>query len=224
MSDELIAAFPFLAGAEPRVIELLRDRAVEVNLPGGQVVCAEGTHSTSMPLVLSGSVRVFKTGETGREITLYRLEPGEGCILTATCIINHSPFPACAIAETNVSAYAIPADTFRDWVSNIELWRDYVFQLLARRLGTIIAVVEEVAFRRMDIRLIEYLARTTARLGSNSISTTHEAVAAELGSSREVISRLLKDLEGAGVVGLARGSIAITDADRLQRLVDRSVT
>jgi CRP/FNR family transcriptional regulator len=177
-----------------------------------------------MPLVLSGTVRVFKTGESGREITLYRLEAGEGCILTAACILNRLHFPAHAVTESSVNAFAIPADTFRDWVHHFDIWRDYVFQLLGRRLDTIIAVVEEVAFRRLDVRLVEYLTQAVARSGDKCIRKTHEALAAELGSSREVISRLLKDFERAGLVVLARGSVTINEVDGLRTFADRYVT
>ena len=224
MSNRVTEAFPFLAGADAKTLELLAGRGTEVSLPDRHVVCAEGSESAVMPLVLSGTVRVYKTGETGREITLYRLEAGEGCILTAACILNRLHFPAHAVAEGPVDAYAIPADTFRDWVSRFDIWRDYVFHLLARRLDTIIAVVEEVAFRRLDVRLVEHLTRAAARSDDATIRTTHEAIAAELGSSREVISRLLKDFERAGLVVLARGSIMVNDVNGLRALGDRFVT
>jgi CRP/FNR family transcriptional regulator len=221
MSRRVREAFPFLAHAETNILDLLATRGTEVSVPTGQVICAEGGECAHMPLVLSGTVRVHKTGETGREITLYRLESGEGCILTAACILSDAEFPACAVAEAPVEAYAIPAETFRDWVNRFQIWRGYVFDLLARRLDSVIAVVEEVAFRRLDVRLIEYLTAVTLRQGSASIQTTHEAVAAELGSSREVISRLLKDFERAGLVTLARGSITVADIDGLRALGKR---
>jgi CRP/FNR family transcriptional regulator len=224
MSQRVIEAFPFLADADSAVVDLLATRGTEVSIGAGQIICAEGGDCANMPLVLSGTVRVHKTGETGREITLYRLEPGEGCILTAACILSDSEFPACALAESAVDAYAIPAETFRDWVNRFEVWRTYVFDLLARRLDTVIAVVEEVAFRRLDVRLVEHLTAAIARQGSSTIQTTHEGVAAELGSSREVISRLLKDLERAGLVALARGSITATDLNGLRAHVGDSVT
>lgn len=224
MTRRVRETFPFLAHANANVFDLLATRGTEVSVPDRHVICAEGGECANMPLVLSGTVRVHKTGETGREITLYRLESGEGCILTAACILSEAEFPACAVAETPVEAYAIPAATFRDWVNRFEIWRTYVFELLARRLDSVIAVVEEVAFRRLDVRLIEYLTAASARQGNTSIRTTHEAVAAELGSSREVISRLLKDFERAKLVTLARGSITVTDVGGLHALGKRSVT
>jgi len=219
MSERVREAFPFFEQADAAVVDLLASRGAELSLPAGQVICSEGDQCASMPLVVGGSVRVYKTGATGREITLYRLERGEGCILTAACILNHAGFPARAVTESPVDVCAIPAETFRDWVNRFPDWRGYVFELLARRLDTIIAVVEEVAFRRLDVRLADYLCEATVELDENRFRTTHEAVAAELGSSREVISRLLKDLEHAGLVSLARGSITIVDPDGLRALV-----
>ena len=223
MSSRVIDTFPFLARADAKLLDLMAARGTELSLPDRHVVCSEGSESAVMPLVLSGTVRVYKTGETGREITLYRLESGEGCILTAACILNRIDFPAHAITEGAVDAFAIPADTFRDWVKRFDIWRDYVFQLLARRLDTIIAVVEEVAFRRLDVRLVEYLTRVAASSEDQVVRQTHEAIAAELGSSREVISRLLKDFERAGQVTLARGSIKINDVNGLRSVLDRTV-
>jgi CRP/FNR family transcriptional regulator len=164
-----------------------------------------------MALLLSGSVRVYKIGESGREITLYRLGPGRSCILTASCIVNDLAFPAHAMVEENVEALVVPAPVFQDWVSRHEVWRKYVFALASQRLANVIMLIEEVAFGRMDKRLADYLsaAATAAEGDPPVLKTTHEAIAADLGSSREVVSRLLKDLEVRGVVKLARGTITV---------------
>lgn len=222
MPSDLLAAFPFLRQADRQVHSLLKTYGRPVSVPDGGFICTEGTECGHMSLVLDGTARVFKTGETGREITLYRLGRGDACILTASCIMNGVAFPAHAVADGPVEAFAIPAGTFRDWVERFPAWRGFVFGLFAERLATVIAVIDEVAFRRMDARLAGYLLETAAAAPDQRIETTHETVAAELGSSREVISRLLKDLEHDRLVALARGVITVLDAQGLAAIARRS--
>jgi CRP/FNR family transcriptional regulator len=169
-----------------------------------------------MAVLLSGSMRVFKLAETGREITLYRFGYGEGCILTANCILGNHQFPAIAAVEREAEAIAISATAFRLWVNRYQAWRDYVFDLLSRRLATVMAIVEEVAFRRMDARIADFLLQ---RLTSQAplLHITHQQIAAELGTSREVVSRILEDFSVAGLIETGRGSIRLLDPQGLQR-------
>jgi CRP/FNR family transcriptional regulator len=161
-------------------------------------------------------VRVYKIGETGREITLYRFGNGQSCILTANAILSQKTFPAIATVEKDAEAVMIPADTFRDWVVRYDLWREFVFDLLSQRLSTVMAIVEEIAFRRMDARIAALLlARVQAE---NPIRITHQEIASELGSSREVISRLLEDFSERGLVRSGRGEIEVLDEESLRSL------
>lgn len=212
-------AFPFLHDAPHGVQTAFAAEVRRRHLSSGQFICMEGDACGVLPLVLSGSARVYKSGETGRELTLYRIERGESCILTVSCIVGDRPFPAFAVAETDVVALLIPAATFRRWVLTEETWRGYAFDLLARRLSDVIETVEEVAFRRLDERVAAHLLGQ-ASIGAGEdlyVETTHEAVATELGSSREVVSRVLKEFEREGLVVLARGVIHITDTPGLRR-------
>jgi CRP/FNR family transcriptional regulator len=177
-------------------------------------VFVEGDRADAIALLISGVVRVYKIGETGREITLYRFGNGESCILTANAILSQKNFPAIATVEKEAEAVMIPAETFRDWVRRYDLWREFVFDLLSERLSSVMATVEEVAFRRMDERLITFLLQ---RLGqSDSIQITHQEIAAELGSSREVISRILEDFSALGMISVSRGTIKLLDREALQ--------
>jgi CRP/FNR family transcriptional regulator len=177
-------------------------------------VFVEGDRADAIALLISGVVRVYKIGETGREITLYRFGNGESCILTANAILSQKNFPAIATVEKEAEAVMIPAETFRDWVRRYDLWREFVFDLLSERLSSVMAIVEEVAFRRMDVRVVTFLSE---RLGqSDSIQITHQEIAAELGSSREVISRILEDLSALGIIGVSRGTIKVLDRETLQ--------
>ena len=176
----------------------------------------EGDRIDAIALLLSGVVRVYKIGETGREITLYRFGHGESCILTANAILSRQSFPAIATVEQEAEAVMIPADTFRDWVRRYDLWRGFVFDLLSQRLASVMAIVDEVAFRRMDTRLASFL--LARRRVQHPIRITPQEIAAELGSSREVISRILEDFADRGLIRAARGVVEILDVDALQTL------
>jgi CRP/FNR family transcriptional regulator len=212
--ERIVRALPILEHAEPGLLREFQDIAFFTRIPAGRDVFIEGDHVDAIALLISGVVRVYKIGETGREITLYRFGNGESCILTANAILSQKNFPAVATVEKEAEAVMIPADTFRDWVRRYDLWREFVFELLSQRLSSVMAIVEEVAFRRMDARLASILAERGRR--SDLIHMTHQEIAAELGSSREVISRILEDFSAQGMVEISRGSIKIMDREALQ--------
>jgi len=208
--------FPSLARADPELRQRLRQQATRVRLGSGSTIAEQGGACTQLALLLEGSVRVFKLGESGRELTLYRIEAGQSCVLTTSCIMSQRPFPAIAVAETDIDAIVIPAGQLRLWVGSSAAWRDFVFGLFSQRLGEVISVVEEVAFHRMDERVAACLLQWPLQ-ADDRLDITHQAIAAELGSAREVVSRILKDLEAEGLIGLGRGHIAIRDERGLKR-------
>ncbi len=205
---------PILQRASPGLAREFQAAVFFTRIPAGRDVFVEGDQAEALALLVSGVVRVYKIGETGREITLYRFGLGESCILTANAILSRQSFPAIATVEQEAEAVMIPADVFRDWVHRYDLWRDFVFDLFAQRLSTVMAIVEEVAFRRMDARLAAFLA-SRARAG-NPLRITHQDIAAELGSSREVISRLIEDFASEGILRSGRGTIEVLDLDSLE--------
>jgi CRP/FNR family transcriptional regulator len=207
-------SLPFLQGADANLTREFQQAASFAHIPVGHDVFVEGDRVDGIALLISGVVRVYKIGETGREITLYRFGTGQSCILTANAIISQSNFPAIATVEQDAEAVLIPSDVFRDWVRRYDVWRDFVFDLLSQRLSTVMAIVEEVAFRRMDARLASFLL-DQARV-KNPMRVTHQHIAAELGSSREVISRLLEDLAARGLIRSVRGEIEVLDAEELE--------
>ncbi|NOZ74301.1 MAG: Crp/Fnr family transcriptional regulator [FCB group bacterium] len=209
--------FPFFSDPHANLtLEMMAVGQLHSFTPG-QIIFTEGDECTALALVVEGEIRVYKQGESGREITLYRLESGESCILTASCILNEESFPALAVVEKPSTALIIPANYIRAWMSRYPAWQDFVFRLISRRLGNIISVVEEVTFRRMDQRLAEYLGQNFTQKGS-ALSMTHQDIADELGTAREVISRLLKEFEQSRIVELQRGLIRLIDRKRLTRL------
>jgi CRP/FNR family transcriptional regulator, anaerobic regulatory protein len=212
--NRIARVLPILEHADPGLLREFQQKAFFARIPEGHDVFVEGDRADAIALLITGVVRVYKIGETGREITLYRFGNGESCILTANAILSQKNFPAIATVEKEAEAVMIPAETFRDWVRRYDLWREFVFDLLSERLSWVMATVEEVAFRRMDQRVATFL---TGRFGqSDSIQITHQEIAAELGSSREVISRILEDLSALGMIAVSRGTIKVLDREALQ--------
>lgn len=165
-----------------------------------------GDACSGIAFVLSGEVRVYKIGRSGREITLYEIHPGETCILNASCILSGRPYPAFADALSETRVMLVPSGVFRRLVAEDETVRTFVFTLLSQRLSGVMELVEEVAFRRMDDRLEEYLIEKSE---NGVIDTTRQRIANDLGTSREVVSRLLKDMERRGMIGLSRNAIKL---------------
>jgi len=211
--ERITLALPLLQAADPGLIREFQKAAEFARIPVGHDVFVEGDRVDAIALLITGVVRVYKIGETGRQITLYRFGDGQSCILTANAILSARSFPAIATVEAAAEAVMIPSEVFRDWVRRHEPWRDFVFELLSARLASVMEIVEEVAFRRMDTRLADFLV-TRSRQG-NPLHITHHEIAAELGSSREVISRLLEDLESRGKVKVSRGELQVLDPDSL---------
>jgi CRP/FNR family transcriptional regulator len=207
-------ALPFLQRADEALKQELRQKAQFAKIPAGQDVFVDGDRVDGIALLLSGVVRVYKIGETGREITLYRFGLGQSCILTANAILSHKSFPAIATVEEEAEAVMIPAEVFRQWVSKYDLWREFIFNLLSERLSTVMAVVDEVVFKRMDRRIASLLL-DQARL-QNPLRITHQEIAAELGSSREVVSRILEDFSKDELIESGRGTLEVLDFEGLE--------
>lgn len=212
--QRITRSLPLLQQADPQLVREFQQAAFLVNISAGRDVFVEGDRADSIALLLSGEVRVYKIGETGREITLYRFGFGESCVLTANAILGQQTFPAIATVVHDAEAVMIPAETFRSWVDRYDLWRDFLFDLMSQRLLSVTEIVDEVAFRRMDVRIASFLLER-GRV-QNPIQITHQEIAAELGSSREVISRILEDFSRQESIQLARGVIEILDFEALE--------
>lgn len=211
-------AFPALAALDEASRRRLAAGAQVATLPRGAAPFRSGGSCETYVFVIRGSIRVQMVSESGREIVLYRVEDGQTCILTTACLMSGEFYPAEAVAETEVKAAVLPAAHFRDLVASSDGFRRFVFEAYGRRLADLMAVIQEVAFRRIDARLAELL---LGRAVAGEVAATHQELATELGSVREVVSRQLKEFERRGWLRLARGRITITDPRALAGLADR---
>lgn len=215
--DEFERLFPFMASAGDDFTQDFYAACRYVELPADVSICDEGQQCAQLAMLLDGVGRVYKLSPGGREVTLYRIEAGEACVLTASCIMNGDSFPAMAVTETPVRAIVVSPHKVRSWICAETQWQQFIFGLLSHRLASIISVVEEVAFKRIDVRLAEIFARCLAR-GETSLQVTHAELAADLGSSREVVSRILRDFVQRGLIETGRGSILLADRQAIEQL------
>jgi len=199
----------------------MKERSRTAKLPVGTFYIHEGDTVENFAIVGEGQLRVFKTGESGREITLYTVNPGESCLLNITSIMSNTPSPATAQAVSPVQALLFPAKLLKSWIEERSIVREFIFGTLATRVATMMSLVEEITFRKIDRRLAEFLIeRAENKTGVvPTIAMTHEQIASELGTAREVVSRVLKEFERQGVVRLQRGQITLIDGENLKQAV-----
>jgi CRP/FNR family transcriptional regulator len=217
-SQDWLGRFPALAAARDPELQRLVAAAPLLQVPAGVTVFHAGDACERYLMVLEGSVRVQKLAENGREIVLYRVAAGETCVLTTSCLLAGERYPAEGVTESPVTAAALPLARFQEALARSETFRRFVFTSFGERMAELMTLVEAIAFGRLDSRLAQRLlalGQSTAR-----VPITHQQLAAELGSAREVISRLLKEFERHGVIALERGEIAILDPAALARLAN----
>lgn len=217
IEDKLLKHLPFITKESFKDFDEFYNASLYQKIPKNKIISVEGDVCNYFSFLLKGIIKVFKVSTSGREITLYRIDEGGSCILTASCILSDTSFPALAIAEEDVEVLSIPANIFKGYISKYPVWQEYVFNLISGRLAEVIAIVEEIAFKQVDIRLAEKLNEyiTTEK---NSIDITHQELASEIGTSREVVSRILKDFESRGVIQISRGSLNVIDIAKLKAL------
>jgi len=209
--------FPALAVEGDHDVQAMFSSAQVVQLPVGQPVFLAGGACRNYLLVLEGVVRVHMVGESGREVTLYRVSAGDSCVLTTSCLLGRDAYPASAVTETPVVAVVMPAHSFEVAMDRSRTFRAFVFANLGRRLAQVIHRMQDVSLGAIDRRLIRFILERTAPDGT--VHATHEAVALDLGTAREVVSRHLKHLEAQGLVRLARGRVEVVDVGGLRRLI-----
>ncbi|SLN43019.1 cAMP receptor protein [Pseudoruegeria aquimaris] len=198
----------------------LRDRLLRLaslrRFKAGETVFAPGRVPNSLLLLLEGTIRVFQTSDSGREIVLYRVEAGQSCVLTTACILAEEAYSAEGVAETDVVAVALPRSAFDRLAADSEAFRQFVFAAYSRRLLDLLRVVDDVAFGKIDVRLAARLVALADAEGA--LNATHQQLATELGTAREVISRQLTEFQRRGWIEAARGRILLRDVPALKAL------
>ena len=180
-----------------------------IEIQAGTIVLKEREFIKVIPIVLEGSIKLRKLDPTGREIIFYHIEPGESCILSITSCLNNKESQAEAIIEKKTRLIAVEADRVRAWMDEYPSWRKFVVKLYYNRMAEIMTLVDLVVFKSVDKRLIGYLKDNAV---NNELEITHQQLAGQLGTAREVISRLLKQMENENLISLERGKIKIIQA------------
>lgn len=210
----LAELYPVLQALPAALAQRLASEGQHMRVPAGTVLFDERQPCQGLPLVLSGAIRVLKRAANGRELPLYKVLPGESCIITSSCLLGHRDYHACGVAESETELILLPRELF-DALLDTPAFRDFVFSLFAERIAELMQLVEEVAFRKLDQRLANRL------LGKGRLlNVTHQQLADELGSVREMVSRLLKGFADQGLVRLGREQIEILDPAGLRRIAE----
>ncbi|MCQ3923730.1 MAG: Crp/Fnr family transcriptional regulator [Rhodocyclaceae bacterium] len=211
---QLEAQYPVLAELPPKLREAVAGAAQVMTVPAGATLFDERQPCQGFPFVLAGAIRVAKVAANGRELPLYRVTPGETCIITSSCLLGNVPYNARGTTESETLLVLLPQGLFTELLAQAP-FRNFIFQLFAERMADLMRLVEEVAFRKLDQRLAALL------LGKGRVvRATHQQLADELGSVREMVSRLLKGFAEQGWVALGREQIEIRDAASLRRLAE----
>lgn len=208
--------FPALTAIDDPAWRQVVAQARLVTVDAGTVLFRDGDACAGYVLVLDGSVRVQKMDPNGREIVLYRVEPQQTCMLTTSCLLGGTAYPAEGVAETRTHLAMLPAGAFDRAIAESAAFRRFVLAAISQRIADLMLLIEDVAFGRMDMRLARLLLRRADAAGM--LAATHQGLAVELGTAREVVSRLLKDFESRGLVHLGRGEVGLLDRSHLEEL------
>ncbi len=181
------------------------------SLPPNSVLLKSGSYIKVIPLVISGKIKVIKSSDSDKEILLYHIMPAESCILSITASFNGEKSKVYALTETDTEIIIVPATKIKEWMNKYASWRTFLMKLYNERLVELLSIVDEVAFKNVDYRLIERLKEKSDN-NTQEIYITHQQLADELGTAREVVSRLLKKLENEGKIEISRGKIKIIAA------------
>lgn len=187
----------------------LSDLGIIKSFNAGKTIVNEDTHIRSVPIVLKGSVKVMQSDDDLKEMVLYYLRPGETCVMSVLAGLYQDTSKVKAIAEEDCEVLFIPVNAFNDLIRKNPEWLNYIFQIYHKRFEELLGVVDAVAFKNMDQRLHQFLEKRADLSNSKTLSMTHEQLAQELGTAREVISRLLKKMEAEGLVKLGRNKIML---------------
>ncbi len=199
---------------EKSLIEEINQVGTLRQVPEGFMLIDFGQYIKSMPLLVSGAIKILREDSDGNELLLYFLEQGETCAMTLSCCLGQTKSEIRAIAEIDTKLIMIPIQKMEEWTGKYRSWRNFVFESYHNRLMEMLSSIDSIAFLRMDERLLKYLKDKVAVTHDSLLHTTHKEIAYDLHTSRVVISRLLKSLENNGTIKLNRNSIEVLDVEQ----------
>lgn len=194
---------------EPELIQAIESRSKLITLKEGDVLLEIGQPVKHIPLVIKGSVKISRLDDEGRELLLYHINPNESCAMTFTCCMQQYPSEVKAVAEDEVTFFAIPISVMDEWLVKYPSWKSFVMRSIRTRFNELIKMIDQITFQKLDERLINYLKEKAKNSGSALINLSHQQIADELATSRVVISRLLKKLENDKKVLLYRHQVKV---------------
>lgn len=215
---EINTVYPVLADiTEKSWIDVI-DQAKPLVIEPGTTLFSGSVTCNNFMLILEGTIRIYQTAEDGREITLYRVEPGDLCIISLSSLLRNQSVNAIATTESHVKGLVISPDNFKNLLNESQTFRDYVISTLTDRLCETMSLIQNTAFNHLDMRLACMLGGLFERNQGPLLKITHQELAHELGTTREVISRILKEFERRNCIKLSRGYIELASAEALQWL------
>ncbi len=220
VNDDWLNTFPELKQNRDKAWRVTAGKAMRMQVKRGSILFRDGDACNGYVLVVSGAIRVQKIDPQGHEIVLYRVEEGQTCMLTTTCLLAKQHYPAEGIAETDVDLILLPLDAFDAALADSSAFRQFVMANIGSRISDLMLLLEDVAFGRKDVRLASFLLKHTTQNG-DVLTLTHRQLAVELGTAREVVSRLMKDFERKGLVKLGRNKITILQVNLIHDVADR---
>ncbi|MGR3803381.1 Crp/Fnr family transcriptional regulator [Marinibacterium profundimaris] len=215
-TDSWIDRFEGLARLPQDLRRTLTEGSQVVEVPAGTQIFAPGQSADNLLLLLDGTVRVQQKSDTGREVFLYRVHAGESCVLTTACMLAFEDYAADGIAETDVRAVAIPRATFDTLAAQSPVFREFIFTAYSRRITDLFSLIDDIVFQRMDVRLAARLLELAD--DGDTVNATHQVLANELGTAREVVSRTLSEFQRRGWVEQERGKVHLVGRAGLDRL------
>jgi CRP/FNR family transcriptional regulator len=204
---EVVEQFKLLF--EPELVKAIEKHAKLVTVKAGEVILDIGQTVRTMPIILSGTVKVSRIDDDGKELLLYYVNPNESCAMTFTCCMQQYPSEVKAVAEEDVQMLTIPINFMDEWLVKFPTWKSFVMKTIRNRFHEMLNVIDQIAFQKLDERLVNYLKEKSKVTGSTLINLSHEQIASELATTRVVISRLLKVLENDKKLLLYRNQIKL---------------
>src|SRR5690554_1991636 len=197
---------------EPQLLEELRSTTKEISVKAGELILDYGQIVKSMPIIASGTVKVSRMDDQGREILLYYVNAKESCAMTFTCCMEQFPSEIRAVAEDDVIMLTVPITVMDEWLMKYSTWKSFVMGTIRDRFNEMLNTIDQIAFQKLDERLKYYLQQKAKHTGSKLLNLSHEEIARDLATSRVVISRLLKKLENDELLLLYRNQIKLLNA------------